>query len=284
MNRRDWLIRAAAGAAALGTNPGWLFATGTGSSIAELEKHHGGCLGVVILDMGSGRRLQHRADERFLMCSTFKLLLVADVLGRAVAGREKLGRRIRFGQDALLDYAPVTRAHAGKDGMTIEQLCAAAITLSDNTATNLLLQSVGGPAAVTVYARQLGDSVTRLDRIEPELNRPDGERDTTTPSAMLGDLQALMLGAALAPASRDALRGWLIGCQTGLQSVRAGLPDDWRAGDKTGQGAHANNDVVIAWPPGRKPVLISAYYQHDTLDADGRKAVLAEVGRIAASI
>jgi beta-lactamase class A len=284
MNRRDWLIRATAGAAVLGTNPGQLFAAGTVSSFAELEKHHGGRLGVAILDMGSGRRFQHRANERFLMCSTFKLLLVSAVLARVDRGEEQLDRRIALSKDALLEYAPTTKHHVGSPGMAVSELCEAAITLSDNTAANLLLQAVGGPKAVTACARTLGDTVTRLDRTEPELNRPDGDRDTTTPSAMLGDLQVLMLGAALAPASRDALRGWLVGCQTGLQGVRAGLPSDWRAGDKTGQGAHANNDVVIAWPPGRKPVLVSAYYQHDTLHADGRKAVLAEVGRIAAAV
>lgn len=284
MNRRDWLVQTAAGVIALGANPRRLFAADSGSPLAALEQRHGGRLGVAILDTGSGRRLSHRADERFLMCSTFKLLLVAAVLERVDAGKERLDRRVAFGKDALLEYAPATSLHVGKGGMTISELCGAAITLSDNTAANLLLQVVGGPSTVTAYARTLGDSVTRLDRIEPQLNRPDGDRDTTTPLVMLGNLQALMLGDALAPASRDTLRSWLIDCQTGLQSVRAGFPSGWRVGDKTGQGTHANNDVVIAWPPVRKPVLITVYYVHDGANADTRKAVLAEVGRVAATI
>ena len=284
MNRRDWLINAAVGAVVLGANPVRSLAIETEASLAEVERRHGGRLGVAILDTGSGRRLLHRADERFLMCSTFKVLLVSAVLTRVDRGVEKLGRRIRFGKDALLDYAPATRPHVDGNGMTVAELCAAAITLSDNTAANLLLQGAGGPAAVTAYARSLGDTVTRLNRMEPELNRPDGDMDTTTASAMLADLQTLILGNALSPTSRERLTKWLVGCETGLGSVRAGLPHDWRIGDKTGQGTHANNDVVVAWPPERKPVLVCAYYQHDELDADGRKAVLAEVGRIAAAV
>jgi beta-lactamase class A len=286
MNRRDWLGNTLAGALALVLTPVSVFARGaeTDGRLAALERRHGGRLGVAILDTGSGRRLLHRADERFLMCSTFKLLLVANVLKQVEAGKEHLDRRVVFGRDVLLEYAPVTRDHAGKNGMNVEELCAAAITLSDNTAANLLLKAVGGPAAVTAHARTLGDAVTRLDRMEPELNRPDGDLDTTTPQAMLGDLQALILGDALSQPSREKLTNWLIACKTGLQSVRAGLPGDCRAGDKTGTGRHASNDVVVAWPSGRKPVLISAYYTHDSLDADGRRAVLAEVGDIVAAL
>lgn len=286
MNRRDCLRNIVASAVMLALNPAPTRAREAEADgrLAALERKHGGRLGVAILDTGSGRRLLHRADERFSMCSTFKLLLVANVLDRVEAGKERLDRRIVFGKDVLLEYAPATRDHTGRGGMAVEELCAAAITLSDNTAANLLLRAVGGPPAVTAYARRLGDAVTRLDRMEPDLNRPDGDRDTTTPQAMLGDLQALILADALSPQSRGKLTNWLIGCETGLHSVRAGLPSDWRAGDKTGQGSHANNDVAIAWPPGRKPVLVCAYYQHDSLDADGRKAVLAEVGRIAAAV
>jgi beta-lactamase class A len=284
MNRREWLIRAAAGAAVLGMDPGRLFAAGVDPSLAALEKRHGGRLGVAILDTGSGRRLLHRADERFLMCSTFKLLLVANVLKQVEAGDEQLDRRIVFGRDALLEYAPTTRQHVGSPGMTVGELCEAAVTLSDNTAANLLLHALGGPAAVTAYARGLGDAITRLDRMEPELNRADGDKDTTTPWAMLGDLRLLILGDALSQLSREKLTNWLIACETGLQKVRAGMAHDWRVGDKTGTGRHATNDVVIAWPPGRQPVLISAYYTHDKLDDDGRNAVLAEVGRIAAAL
>ncbi|MGH8182611.1 MAG: serine hydrolase, partial [Rhodanobacteraceae bacterium] len=187
MNRRELLKGAAAGMLALGVAPRLLAATRHDAAmrLADLERVHGGRLGVAIFDTDSGRRIAHRGDERFLMCSTFKLLLAAVVLARVDRGEEKLDRRIVFDKSALLDWAPLTKQHVGPPGMTIAELCQAAITLSDNTAANLLLASIGGPTAVTRYARSLGDSLTRLDRNEPTLNRPDGEKDTTTPWAML---------------------------------------------------------------------------------------------------
>jgi beta-lactamase class A len=257
---------------------------GAEAKLALLERRHGGRLGVAVLDTGSGRRVAHRADERFLMCSTFKLLLVSAVLTRVDAGKEQLDRRIVFGKDVLLDYAPTTKQHVGPPGMTVAQLCEAAITLSDNTAANLLITSLGGPSAVTRYARSLGDRFTLLDRFEPELN----PRDNTTPLSMLADMRQLLLGDRLSRSSRESLTGWLVACQTGLQSLRAGLPAGWRAGDKTGQwdgnGVGANNDIAIVWPPDRKPILVTAYYMNHTTDPSARKAVLAEVGRIVASM
>ncbi|TAN04253.1 MAG: class A beta-lactamase [Rhodanobacteraceae bacterium] len=286
MNRREWLKGAVVGALALGVAPRLLAATRHDAALrlADLERVHGGRLGVAIFDTGSGRRIANRGDERFLMCSTFKLLLAAAVLARVDRGEEELDRRIVFDQSALLDWAPLTKQHVGPPGMTIAELCRAAITLSDNTAANLLLANIGGPAAVTRYARSLGDPVTLLDRIEPELN----PYDMTTPSAMLGDIQKLLLGDALTPASCKLLTHWMLDCQTGLQSLRAGLPPGWRIGDKTGQwdgnGLGANNDIAIVWPPKRKPLLVTAYYMNHATDPVGRKAVLAEVGRIVATV
>lgn len=248
--------------------------------LAELERRRGGRLGVALFDSHGGRHADYRGDERFLLCSTFKLLLVSAVLTRVDHRAERLDRRIVFGNDAVLDYAPVTRHQVGPPGMTVAALCKAAITLSDNTAANLLLASVGGPAALTRYARGLGDPVTRLDRTEPSLNVPDGERDTTTPRAMLADLRRVLLGDALTAVSCRRLRGWMQACRTGTHSLRAGLPSAWRSGDKTGQGAHVNNDIAVVWPPQRKPLLVTAYYANVSADADARKSVLAEVGRI----
>ncbi|HEX5961632.1 MAG TPA: class A beta-lactamase [Rhodanobacteraceae bacterium] len=252
--------------------------------LARLERRHGGRLGVAIHDTGSGRRAAHRGDERCLMCSTFKLLLAAAVLERVDRGEEKLDHRIVFGEDTLLDYAPISRQHVGPPGMTVSELCAAAITLSDNTAANVLLKAIGGPQAVTAYARSLGDESTLLDRYEPALN----PIDTTTPESMLDDMQQLLLGDRLSRPSREMLIRWMVACQTGLQSLRAGMPKDWRTGDKTGQwdgnGTGANNDIAIVWPPRRKPILVAAYYMNDTTEPASRKTVLAEVGRIVASI
>lgn len=288
MTRRGMLKVALAGSALLGLRP--LFASAltgmgqTGARLSALERRHGGRLGVAILDTGTGLRAAHRGGEPFLLCSTFKLLLAAAVLARVEHGEEKLDTRIAFNESAVLDYAPITKQHIGPPGMTIAELCEAAITLSDNTAANLLLQSIGGPAALTRYARTLGDTFTSLDRTEPSLNA----YDTTTPSAMLGDMQAVLLGNALSQISRKLLTHWLLSCQTGLQSLRAGIPAGWEIGDKTGQwdgyGVGANNDIAIVWPPGRKPLLVTAYYMNHATDPGGRKAVLAEVGRIVAAV
>ncbi len=290
MDRRTLLKSAMLGAAALALRPASARAAGATdieARLAALERKQGGRLGVAILDTGDGRRYGHRADERFLMCSTFKLLLAGAVLARVERGAERLDRRIVFGRDAVLSWAPVTSHRTGAPGMTVAELCEAAITLSDNTAANLLLVSLGGPAAVTAFVRKLGDPLSRLDRIEPALNvgAPGDLRDTTTPNAMLGDLRALLLGDALSAASRAQLAQWLRATRTGLDKLRAGLPADWQAGDKTGSGARGEtNDVAILWPPRRKPLLVSAYYVNAATDGAQHGAVLAEVGRIAASV
>ena len=250
--------------------------------LAAIERRHRGRLGVAILDTGTGKHVGYRGGERFLMCSTFKLLLVSAVLARADRGEERLDRRIVYGKDALKEYAPITKLHVGPPGMTIAQLCSAAITLSDNTAANLLLEQVGGPPAVTRYARGLGDTLTRLDRNEPSLNRPDGEKDTTTPDAMLADMRKLLLGDALSRRLRGRQIHWLLACKTGADSLRAGLPPDWQEGDKTGSGRTANNDIAILWPPLRKPLLVTAYYENAHAKVPAREAVLAEVGKIVA--
>ncbi len=289
MNRRNLLKNGLLGTSALVLQPLISRATGVPDAetrLAALQRRHGGHLGVAVLDTGTGRRIAQRGDERFLMCSTFKLLAVAAVLARVDAGEEQLDRRIVFGPDVLLDYAPVTRQHVGASGMTVAELCVAAITLSDNTAANLLLSSLGGPVAVTRFVRSLDDPVTRLDRIEPELNKggPGDIRDTTTPNAMLGTLQRLLLGHALADASRVQLTDWLHDCTTGLDKLRAGVPADWQAGDKTGSAHGQSNDVAVFWPPQRKPILVTVYYAGSSAESKQRSAVLAEVGRIAASI
>jgi len=287
MQRRDVLKgMVLAGAAVALARPARVIAKDEAveARLAALERRHGGRLGVAIHDSGSGRHVAHRGDERFLMCSTFKLLLAAALLHRVDRGEEKLDRRIVFGKDALLEWAPVTSKHVGPPGMTVSALCDAAITQSDNAAANLLLKQIGGPSIVTGYARSLGDPLTRLDRTEPTLNRRDGDKDTTTPVAMLRDVHELLLGDALSGALRERLTGWLLANQTGGDSLRAGLPSDWREGDKTGSGDTATNDVAILWPPQRKPVLVAAYYENAKATGKDRHAVLAEVGRIVASM
>ena len=252
---------------------------------ATVEKSVSGRLGVAALDTASGRRIEHRAAERFPLCSTFKFLAVAAVLKRVDEKQESLERRLAYGRGDLLDYAPITRQHVGEGGMRLSDLCAAAIEYSDNTAANLLLQSIGGPAAIGRYAASLGDAVTHLDRTEPSLNEalPGDERDTTSPNAMLGNMQAILLGSALSPASRQGIEAWLVGNTTGASRLRAGVPRDWRVGDKTGSGERgATNDIAILWPPGRAPILLAAYLADSAAPAAERNAALAAVGRIIA--
>lgn len=252
--------------------------------LTAIESRLGGRLGVAALDMGDGRRIGQRSAERFPMCSTFKFLLVATVLSRVDAGGEKLGRSIHYRQADVLDYSPITKAHVQDGGMTVSALCAAAIEYSDNTAANLLLRAVGGPAAVTRHVRSLGDSVTRLDRYEPALNSavPGDPRDTTSPSAMLDDMQTVLLeNRALTVASRQQLDAWLVASTTGTERLRAGLPSTWRVGDKTGTGGNgAANDIAICWPPNRSPILIAAYFVGSKASDADRSAALAEVGRM----
>jgi beta-lactamase class A len=252
------------------------------SALAAIEAQSRGRLGVAVLDTAAGTPIGHRADERFPMCSTFKLLAASAVLARVDAGRDRLDRRVRFTRAEVVPYSPITESHAGGDGLTIEALCGAAITMSDNTAGNLLLASLGGPAGLTAYARSLGDPVTRLDRIEPDLNEsiPGDPRDTTSPAAMLSNLRALLTGNALSAPSRDKLTAWLVANKTGDTRVRAGLPAGWRVGDKTGSGDQGStNDIGIIWPPGRAPILFATYLTRTSASADDRNAALADVGR-----
>jgi beta-lactamase class A len=251
--------------------------------LAALEARAGGRLGVAVLDTGSGRRLDHRGGERFPLCSTFKVLLAGAVLARVDAGQEVLDRRLSYSQADLLEYAPVTAAHVAEGGLKVRDLCAAAVEVSDNTAANLLLRTLGGPGAITAFARSLGDPVTRLDRTEPTLNTalPGDPRDTTTPTAMVDSLRALLLGPALKLASRQRLEGWMAACTTGRNRLRAGLPADWSVGDKTGSGERGTvNDVAILRPPHRAPILVAVYYTGSSAPMEDRNAVLAEVGRI----
>lgn len=278
MNRRDFH---AAVAALLATGASPSARAAPAPSWAALEARTGGRLGVAVLQV-NGDLDGQRLDERFPMCSTFKWLAAACVLRRVDAGQERLDRRIRFGRQALLPHSPVTSQYVGAPGMTVGELCDAAIRTSDNAAANLLLASLGGPAALTAYARKLGDRVTRLDRREPALNeaRPGDPRDTTTPRAMAGLLHATLLGNALSPASREQLARWLQACETNGNRLRAGLPRGWRMGSKTGTGGHgATHDVGIFWPPGRAPVIVAAYLADTAAPLAEREATLAAVAQ-----
>ncbi|HEY1902651.1 MAG TPA: class A beta-lactamase [Terracidiphilus sp.] len=257
------------------------------AQFAAIERGIGGRLGVAALDTATGRKLSYRASELFAMCSTFKLLLAGCILQKVDAGTETLRRPISYGQKDLLEYAPVTRAHVQQGAMTVAELCAAAVGVSDNTAANLLLAQIGGPAGLTHFVRSLGNQVTRLDRIEPDLNSalPGDPRDTTSPAAMVDSMQKLLTGDVLSARSKTQLAAWLEESTTGSKRLRAGVPADWRAGDKTGTGERgAIGDVGIFWPPNRKPILVAAYVMEGNATSDQREEAIAAVGHLVAQV
>lgn len=252
--------------------------------LAQLERRDGGRLGVEVRDTATGRRFGHRADERFPMCSTFKAIAAATVLARADKGQDDLNRRISYGRDDLLSYAPVTSKNV-ETGMTLAELCAAAVVWSDNTAANLMLATMGGPAGITAFARAHGDGVTRLDRTEPTLNTAiaGDPRDTTTPAAMVGLLDNVLLGQALSAESRGKLVGWMHESPTGLKRVRAGLPEGWRTADKTGTGDNGTANVVaLIHRPDGAPILAAVYLTGSPAEPAARDTLHAEVGRLIA--
>ena len=248
---------------------------------ARIERASGGRLGVAILDTQTGERCAYRDGERFPMCSTFKFLLATAVLHQVDIGQEQLDRRVPIAQSDLVPHAPLAEKRVGQ-GATVQELCEATMIFSDNAAANLLLPIVGGPTGLTRYLRGIGDSVTRLDRNEPELGTatPGDDRDTTSPRAMVDNLERIVLGKVVDAASRERVTDWLKRNTTGDKRLRAGLPKGWTVGDKTGAGANGTtNDIAIIWPTGRKPVLIASYLTQSTLDADGRNGVHVSVAQ-----
>lgn len=279
ISRRHLLVGAVGGAAAL-TLPAWAD-DAVRQRLATLERTHGRTLGLWALETGSGQRLAYRADQRFAFCSAFKVLLAGAILQRNEAEPGLLAQHIDYDAATLVTYSPITQDHL-ETGMRVADLCAAALQYSDNTAANLLLAQVGGPAGLTAFARRLGDAVFRLDRDEPTLNTalPDDPRDTTTPLAMGMTLERLLVGEALTVPSRHQLQAWLEGNTTGASRIRAGVPSDWRVGDKTGTGDYGvANDVAIVWPPGRAPWIVVVFTRGPDPSSPGDSALIAAAMR-----
>jgi beta-lactamase class A len=282
-SRRRWLQAAGASALLMGCSSAFAGKPGARERLEAIHKRIGGRLGVHVLDTHTGRRIGLDDDSRYATASTFKMLLAAAVLKRVDRGEINLTQRISYSEkDMLKVVSPVMEKHLAEGSLPVQDLCAAIVEVSDNTAANLLLKLIGGPPAVTKFARELGDEVTRLDRTEPELNTnlPGDPRDTTSPRAMVGTMQKLFTGDALSKGSLDLLNTWMIQAKPGLGRIRAGIPKSWKAGDKTGTGASgAVNDLAVLWPPGRKPVLIAIYMSESTLSTEALTAAHAEIAR-----
>ncbi|CAN5890778.1 PEN family class A beta-lactamase, Bpc-type [soil metagenome] len=257
-------------------------------SLAKLEVSVGGRLGLAAFrvgshgDVGTLPAILHRADERFPMCSTFKVLAASAILQRSAMETDLLQRRVRYATSDLVTYSPITEKHV-QDGMTIAELCAAALQYSDNSAGNMLIDALGGPPAVTDFARSIGDSTFRLDRRETELNTalPGDARDTCTPGAMARNLQALLLGHALPQRQREQLVAWMRGNTTGATRIRAAVPADSNVADKTGAGDYGTvNDIGVAWLATGAPIVMAIYFTQTFKEAPMRNDVVASAARI----
>lgn len=258
----------------------------------NIEMSARGRLGAYILDLHTNFGLGYREQEKFAHCSSFKMSLAAMVLKLSEDGNADLSERLHWTARDMLHVSPVTAANI-QQGLTVEQLAHATLVTSDNTAANVLLRRFGGPQALTSFWAGLGDRVSRLDRYEPDLNvtPPGTELDTTSPIAMARTIAVLIHGHALNGRNKAKLRNWMTQVRTGSQRIRAGFPPEWQSGDKTGTGIGATKHtyVDIAWgiPPGRAPIIVTAYFEPESLaepmDPIALR-VLADVGRHAARL
>ncbi len=255
---------------------------------AATEAASGGRLGMALLDLESGVRYRHRAGDRFPMCSTFKMPLIAQLLMAVDQGRLSLTDTLPIAATDMVDHAPFTQPRIGQSA-TLEALAAAIMIESDNPATNIVLRRLGGPAAHTQWLRSQGDRLTRLDRWEPDMSDglPDDPRDTTSPTASLATARHLLFGSALSPASRTQLFAWMSKSETGDTMLRAGLPAGWSEANKTGSGSRGIRNIVsvITPPPamGRKPILAAIFLAGAEADPAARNAHYPPIARAIAA-
>ncbi|MFG6198829.1 class A beta-lactamase [Nonomuraea sp. JJY05] len=254
--------------------------------LRALEASFKGRIGAYAIDTATGRTIGYRSNERFPLLSTFKAMACAAVLHKASTSDPGLMEKVvRWTADDLKPNSPTTEEHV-KDGLTVSRLCEATITLSDNTAGNMVLKQIGGPAGLTRYFRTLKDPISRLDRWETELNdwTPKEKRDTTTPSSIARDLRAVTTGNALTAKDREQLNAWMIATKTGDARIRAGLPKTWTIGDKTGtNGAFGGaNDIAVIWPKKGASPIIMAIYTNRSAGESGDDTAIARTATILA--
>lgn len=251
--------------------------------LTQLENSYAGHIGLSAINTANNERIQYRANESFPMCSTAKMLSVATVLQQSNKNTNLLKQKIIYKKSDLVDWSPVTEKHIA-DGMTVGELCAAAISLSDNTAINLLINKVGGFDPINAYVHSLGDNTSRVDRFEPAVSVtvPGDVRDTSTPASMENNLQKLALGNGLRPAQRQQLITWLKETVTGNARIPAGIPKGWVVGHKTGTGSNygTTNDIAVIWPPKCSPIVVAIYYQGMKATEVKREAALATATRL----
>ena len=250
------------------------------AAFAQLERDYSAKLGVYALDTETNKEVLYRSDDRFLYCSTSKALLAGIVLQQN--SLDQLKQVVRYSSDDILSYAPVTKEHV-EQGMTLEEICIAALRFSDNTAANLLFNHIGGPTGFKSALNKLGDNITEPVRLEPHLNEviPGDNSDTSTPRQLAIDLQAYTTGNALTEDKRKMLIEWMTGNATGKQMIRAGAPADWIVADKSGSGSYGSrNDIAIVTPPNRKPIIIAIMSTHAEKEAKYNDQLIAQAAKI----
>ncbi|MTH54635.1 class A beta-lactamase [Bacillus mangrovi] len=251
------------------------------SGFEELEKEYQAKLGVYALNTGSSKSVSYNADERFAYASAHKALAVGTLLKQKSIG--ELEEKIHFTEDDLVNYNPVTEKYVN-EGMTLKELSDASIRYSDNTAANLIFDAIGGPEGFKEALREIGDDVTNPERIEPDLNdvNPGETRDTSTPKALAESLQAFTLGDVLSGEKQELLNDWLKRNTTGDNLIRAGVPEDWVVGDKTGSGSYGTrNDIAVIWPPDDDPIILAILSSRENADADYDDELIAKAAKIA---
>lgn len=250
--------------------------------LSALEGREGGRLGIAAKDMGTGRVLSWRGEERFVYCSTFKMFLAAATLMRIQAGEERLDRMIPVTRADMINHAPVTEPAIG-GSLSVEALMKGTVEVSDNPAANILLREMGGLEPMQAFYRDLGDASTRVDRFEPEMNRLDGDKDTIQPLQSAANIERLLVdgGTPLSEASKALLLKWMFDSPTGAARLKAGVPEGWRVAHKTGTGGYGpTNDIGVLYPPSGAPVIVAAYY-HAATDDPKNEAVIAQATRLA---
>jgi beta-lactamase class A len=275
-----WLTVAAFGAPYVSKAQG-LDASRLEAAVRAEEAQLSARIGAAVLDTKSSTIWAYRGDERFPLDSTHKAFACAALLAKVDRGETSLQKRVTIVAADLVAHSPITEKRIGPDAISLSELCAASMAVSDNTAANAVLSAIGGPPAVTDFFRTLGDEVSRLDRNEPDLNEsaPGDPRDTTTPAAAVADLNKLLIGDALKPAAREQLKQWMIDDAVAGALLRAALPSDWRIGDRSGAGEHGSRGIVaVLWPPDRAPIVTAIYIRDTTASLDARNAAIARIG------
>ncbi|MDW3137643.1 CARB family carbenicillin-hydrolyzing class A beta-lactamase [Vibrio sp. 1288] len=258
------------------------YASQLNEDIFLLEQQTSSRIGVSVWDTQADERWDYRGDERFPLMSTFKTLACAKMLSDMDSGKLSKNATAKVDERSIVVWSPVMDKLAGQN-TRIEHACEAAMLMSDNTAANLVLNEIGGPKAVTMFLRTIGDKATRLDRIEPRLNEatPGDSRDTTTPNAILNTLRTLVEGETLSYESRVQLKIWMQDNKVSDSLMRSVLPTGWSIADRSGAGGHGSRGInAIIWKENHRPVYISIYVTETELSLQARDQLVAQISQL----